>query len=226
MSDKQKVFCIGFMKTGTTTLNRALSILGYRVSHTSWRWLPEIVKEDWESIERLAQPWDALEDNPIPLIYRELDRLFPNSKFILSVRDEEKWYQSVSYHIGNLPSPMHAWLFGKGKELPKDDKNHTIAVFNGHIEGVKAYFRERPEDLMVVDVTQLSDWTPLCSFLGIDNPNQAFPHANKSKFDTDKHAGFARRFKYWKKRMINPVKIAWYQSRGYLPTPEERLRRL
>lgn len=223
---KQKVFCIGFMKTGTTTLNRALTILGYQVSHNSWRWLNYIVKEDWTNLAQQVAHWDALEDNPIPLIYKELDQAFPGSKFILSVRDEDAWYQSVSYHIGNLPSPMHAWLFGKGKSLPKNDKAHTIEVFSKHQTAVKAYFKDRPKDLLILDVTKTEDWHSLCAFLNIDQPATPFPHANRSAFSSAKHSGIAAKLKYWKKRTINPLKLWWMYEKGYLPTPQQRLRTL
>ena len=72
-----KVFCIGFMKTGTTTMNSALTILGYRVSHRSWRLLPAIMKGDWNSVANHAEAWDALEDNPIPLIYQGIRPALP-----------------------------------------------------------------------------------------------------------------------------------------------------
>ena len=150
-----KVFCIGFMKTGTTTLNRALSVLGYRVSHNSWKWLKLIVKNDWSSVRQKMDVWDAVEDNPIPLIYKELDQFYPGSKFILTVRDSEKWYNSVSYHIGDMLSPMHEWLFGKGKGLPKNDKTHTLNVFNTHRKKVEDHFKDRPEDLLIIDVTKI-----------------------------------------------------------------------
>ncbi len=223
MAKEHKVFCIGFMKTGTTTLNRALSLLGYRVSHNSWRWLNDIVKEDWDAIGRKVKEWDALEDNPIPLIFRELDRLFPGSKFILTLRDEKRWYDSVSYHIEDLPTPMHTWLFGKGKQLPKDDKEHTLAVYRGHIHSVRNYFKDRPGDLLEIDVTQLKDWDELCQFLGEPIPEHALPHANRTQYETDKHSGLRRRLKYWKKRLINPIKIWNLDQKGYLPSPKQRI---
>lgn len=214
------------MKTGTTTLNRALSLLDYKVSHNSWRWLKHILRKDWDAVAQAAEEWDALEDNPIPLIYRELDRAFPGSKFILSVRDEEAWYQSVAYHIGSLPSPMHTWLFGKGKALPKHDRAHTLTVYNQHRAAVEEYFKDRPDDLLIIDVTKTKDWTTLCRFLDIPQPELAFPHANRSAFSKDKHAGTKRRLKYWKKRLLNPLKIWWMDQKGYLPTPQERLQSL
>ncbi|MEX2595908.1 MAG: sulfotransferase family protein [Salibacteraceae bacterium] len=221
-----KVFCIGFMKTGTTTLNRALSILGYRVSHNSWRWLKYIFRNDWQSIKDKMNEWDAAEDNPIPLIYKELDQLFPGSKFILTTRDPEKWYDSVSYHIGNLKTPMHEWLFGRGKGLPKQDKEHSIRIFNTHRERVIEYFKDRPEDLLIIDVTEIQNWNTICSFLDEEIPSTPFPHANKTNYKNDKHAGIKHGIRYWKKRIINPTKICWFNHKTYLPSPNQRLERL
>ena len=43
-----KVFCIGFQKTGTTSLESALKILGYRVKSVFGRELPiEILRQDY-----------------------------------------------------------------------------------------------------------------------------------------------------------------------------------
>ena len=218
-----KVFCIGFMKTGTTTMNRALTILGYRVSNRSWRLLPAIVKHDWDSVANHAEAWDALEDNPIPQIYEQLDQLFPNSKFILTKRDPEKWYQSVSYHIGQLRSPMHEWVFGKGKGLPKEDKEHTLKVFNQHTDSVLSYFKDRPQDLLVLDVTTDSNWKTLCDFLDISTPTESFPHANQSKFEQSKINQPKQKFKFIKKMVFNPIKIGYYSIMGYLPKPETRI---
>lgn len=214
------------MKTGTTTLNRALSILGYRVSHNSWQWLYSIMRNDWEKVSKLALEWDALEDNPIPLIYKELDQLFPNSKFILSTRESDAWYQSVSYHIGNLISPMHEWLFGLGKGLPMKDKNHAIAVYETHQKAVRDYFQSRPNDLLIIDVTKTQNWDAICTFLGEPIPKEAFPHANQSAYNSNKHGGLFKTLKLWKKRLLNPIKVWWFNRNGYIPTPQHRLQNL
>ena len=221
-----KVFCIGFMKTGTTTLNRALSILGYRVSHNSWKWLKMICKNDWKGIQEKMDAWDVVEDNPIPLIYKELDALYPGSKFILTERKPEKWYNSVSYHVGDLSSPMHEWLFGRGKGLPRNDKKHALNVFVKHRENVIEYFKDRPDDLLIIDITKIKNWDTICTFLGEAIPETAFPHANRTAYDADKNAGLKRRSKYFKKRILNPLKIWWYNQNHYIPTPDQRLKQL
>lgn len=225
MSNKPtKVFCIGFMKTGTTTLNNALTQLGYKVSHNSWRWLSHAMHGEFDVIKKKMMEWDAVEDNPIPLIYKELDAAFPQSKFILTVRNSDKWYESVRYHIGNLRSPMHEWIFGKGKSIPDKDKTHTINVFEGHIASVKKHFKNRPNDLLIMDMSRDADWALLCNFLNEPVPDIAFPHANKTSYERSKLKGFKSNLKYRKKQIINPIKIKWLKCQNLIPDPIERLK--
>lgn len=40
----------------------------------------------------------ALCDPPIPILYEKLDQAYPGSKFILTVRNEDKWLTSVRNH--------------------------------------------------------------------------------------------------------------------------------
>jgi hypothetical protein len=44
-SDRSKVFGIGFHKTGTSSLGRALSMLGYRVADVQGVWDQDIAEE-------------------------------------------------------------------------------------------------------------------------------------------------------------------------------------
>ncbi len=51
---------------------------------------------------KLVEQYDAFQDNPWPMLYRELDRTFAGSKFILTVRPVDKRIKSVvsafNYH--------------------------------------------------------------------------------------------------------------------------------
>ena len=123
---KGLVIGVGFQKTGTSSLREALKILDYRVKDTTARALIPILKGDYDKILRMLKNYDAVEDTPWYIIYKELDQLIPNSKFILTIRDEESWYKSVNRHIGDLRSANHEYIYGKGKGLPKDDKQNTI----------------------------------------------------------------------------------------------------
>ncbi|MEM8526638.1 MAG: sulfotransferase family protein [Bacteroidota bacterium] len=207
-----KIIGVGFQKTGTSTLLGALQILGYRVKDTSSRALIPILKGDYDKILRIIEPYDALEDTPWYMIYKELDQRIPNCKFILTIRESESWYKSVSRHIGDLRSAQHEWIYGRYKGLPKDDEANTLQVYNRHNQEVLEYFKDRPEDLLVLDFTKGDQWEKICSFLGKEIPQVPFPHQNKwGKAQEAKK----RPFKLWRKRVKNYLKIQYIDWRGY-----------
>lgn len=171
----------GFQKTGTSSLRDALNILGYNVKDTNSRALLPILRGNYSKILSMLNGYDAVEDTPWYKIYKELDQHIPNSKFILTIRDEESWYNSVAQHIGDLRSAQHEWIYGRGKGLPKEDKENTIRVYREHNREVQDYFKDRPDDLLVIDFTKGEKWERICAFLGKDIPNVDFPHRNHTR---------------------------------------------
>ena len=92
-SSQSKVFGIGLSKTGTTSLARALEILGYNTRDYLGvtRYSPgDLTSIDLDEVNAN----DAFTDTPIPSFYRELDKMYPGSKFILTVRDMDGWLKS------------------------------------------------------------------------------------------------------------------------------------
>lgn len=179
--NKPKVIGVGFQKTGTTSLCDALQLLGYKVGDNNYKLLPAILRGRWKKVFRVFEKFDAVEDNPWPLIYKELDQQYPGSKFILTVRDSQSWYRSVANHIGTLKNPMHEWIYGAGKSLPKFHQSNTIAVYEKHNADVLEYFKNRTEDLLVIDITQEPEWKKICDFLHVPVPAQPFPHRNNAQ---------------------------------------------
>jgi hypothetical protein len=213
MGSKKKGFIIGvgFQKTGTSSLREALKILDYRVKDTTERALIPILKGNYKKILRMLKNFDAVEDTPWFIIYKELDQLIPNSKFILTIRDEESWFNSVSRHIGELRTANHEYIYGKGKGLPNEDKKHTIEVYNKHNTEVIEYFRNRPDDLLILDFTKGDEWEKLCAFLNKDIPDTPFPHYNNSQ---KSQWVKMNRFKLFRKRVKNNIKIKYLDIMG------------
>ena len=205
-----KVIGLGFQKTGTSSLREALKILGYKVKDTSQRALIPILKGNDKKIKRILKNFSAFEDTPWYMIYEKLDVWYPNSKFILTIRDEEDWYKSISRHIGDLKNPMHEWIYGLGKGLPKDNKKNTIEVYKNHNKNVIEYFKDRPNDLLIIDFSKNEGWNEICEFLGINIPDSSFPHANKT---TSKNKNFSqrslRKLKLFRKKIKYLIKIAY-----------------
>lgn len=175
-----KVFGIGFQKTGTTTLKAALQTLGYRVQGGGRSLIDPITRGDFAPVFRMVEAHDAFEDHPWPQVYREVDRQFPGSKFILTIRDEDKWLRSVVNHLGFFSHPMQVFTYGAGYPVGHEDL--YLQKYREHNREVLHYFRSRPADLLVIDWSKDGGWETLCRFLGRDIPSVAFPHSNQGRY--------------------------------------------
>ena len=169
-----KVFGIGFQKTGTTSLGTAFRALGYKMEGGGRKFVPALREGDLSQVFEVADRNDAFEDNPWPLLYRELDECYPGSKFILTIRDEKDWLQSVVNHLGFGPDPMQKFVYGVG--FPSGFEDVFLERYRRHNREVLAYFAERPDDLLMVDFSTGAGWEALCGFLGHDIPDREFPH--------------------------------------------------
>ena len=181
----QKVFGIGFQKTGTSSLMRALQTLGYRVCDGCGNAdNPNIENEVYEICYSLVEKYDAFEDHPWSVLYRELDEKYPNSKFILTVRPTEQWIRSMCSHFGSQYTPMREWIYGVGH--PQGNEEVYIERYERHNAEVKEYFKDRSNDLLILQMDGKTEeqqlWKSICDFLGKPLPeNVKFPHANSKK---------------------------------------------
>lgn len=184
-----KVFGIGFHKTGTTSLAHALTTLGYTVAGPNGLNDPDIATNADRIASAIAERYDAFQDNPWPVLYREMDERYPGSKFVLTLRPTDAWIQSQVRHFGETPSPMREWIYGAG--CPKGNEDVYIARYERHNREVLDYFSQRPNDLLVLDLTESAAWDELCAFLGKDVPGVPFPHSNRA-VDRESHPGSVR----------------------------------
>ena len=172
-----KIFCIGLSKTGTNSLTGALDILGYRAVH--WHYTRNVFVYRNGGIEidydKFADH-DAFADTPIARIYPELDRRFPGSRFILTVRDGARWLESFRSQFENgvsdeFEARLHLDLYGTDSYDPE----LCMAAFDRHTESVRKYFEGREQDLLILNVTEGDGWDKLCPFLGKPVPEVEFP---------------------------------------------------
>ena len=167
---------VGFHKTGTTTLDLALRELGYRVKGYTAGAAPLLAAKATDQILEMADGFDAVQDNPWPLLYREIDERYPHARFILTKRETGVWMDSVLSHFGGRSTPMREAIYGIGD--PAVDPARYRARYEQHGRDVRAYFAERPGKLLVVDWGLGAGWTELCGFLDKPVPDVPFPHAN------------------------------------------------
>ena len=102
---------------------------------------------DWQA---LVEGYRATVDWPGCRFYRPLMEAFPEAKVILTVRDPESWYDSVSATIHNRPAGreprpdddirtqmVRAVVWDGSLEGRFDDRMAAIDIFRRHIEEVK-----------------------------------------------------------------------------------------
>ena len=184
-----RIFGVGWHKTATTSLARALATLGYDSTHwKSAHWAKAI----WEEMkERGSSPTlersYALCDLPIPILFRELDAAYPGSKFILTIRNEDEWVESARTHWSDknpyraqwdndpFTHRVHRECYGR----VKFDEGTMRERYRRHNAEVLEHFRDRPRDLLVMDMSRGAGWYELCGFLKKPIPAERYPRANK-----------------------------------------------
>lgn len=177
---KNKVFCIGFHKTGTTSLENALKQLGYRVTGPNNTKDPDIASKVHALADELVARYDAFQDNPWPVLYREMDQKYPGSRFILTMRSPESWINSQVRDFGTRETPMRRWIYGEDAGCPEGNESTYVERYERHNREVLEYFADRPDDLLVMDLPRGDGWPELCKFLGEPEPDGPFPHSNKA----------------------------------------------
>jgi hypothetical protein len=190
-----KVFCVGWHKTGTTTMGDALLTLGYKVMGARLDFADLLLQGEVDTVVKQVDSFDALQDVPWAALYKELDRRYPGSKFILTMRDEQSWLNSASRHFKDLDVPLHKWLYGEGVLWGNEER--YLNRYRQHYAEVLAYFENRPQDLLIMDLANGDDWEKLCDFLQCPVPRKRFPHSNKGRHSYT-----------WRDRVMDTVKNA------------------
>jgi hypothetical protein len=190
---RPKVICIGWHKTGTTTMGFALLKLGYDVLGARMDMVYPLMKGDVDTPLRLAGEYGALQDVPWANLFKELDQKYPGSKFILTVRDEKSWLKSATKHFGEKYYKMHEWIYGQG--VLKGNEDLYLKKFRQHYQEVNEYFTGREDDILIMDLAKGDGWDKLCHFLSRPIPKSEFPHANKGKHSRSKKEILIRKIK-------------------------------
>ena len=204
---KVKYFCVGRNKTGTTSLKSAFEALDYPVGNQRKAEVltgKHYFEGNFQPIVDYCKSAQVFQDVPFsyPKTYKHLDKAYPGSKFILTVRDSpEQWYSSITrFHakmfgkdgrtptVEDLKAAQYVWLgfmynvvrvHGTTDEDPYN-KETMIAHYDQYNREVMAYFKDRPEDLLVINVAEQGAYQKFVKFLGVDSPFDDFPWENRT----------------------------------------------
>lgn len=189
----------GLGRTGTLSLKAALERIGLapcyhmieilRAPQRARHWLERTRggSHDWETI---FHGYRATVDWPAAAFWRELAERYPDAKVLLSLRDAERWHESVMNTIHpmitrSLPAEapealreframVRELIVERAFDGRLDDRAHALRVFERHNQAVidaipgSRLLVYRPGD----------GWEPLCRFLEVPVPDEDFPHLN------------------------------------------------
>lgn len=183
-----QVIGVGLPRTGTRSLVEALRLLGYTAEHEA------ITRSNREELETEVEHGPVLNEltNNLEAVteaiwWRPLVERNEYANIILTIRDEEKWWESICAHIDRLHTSarlttteiarvqkIHCLLFGS----PWPSRGLYLERYKYHIEHVILYCRANKRNLLLFDVS--TGWGPLCNFLKEEVPqNIPFPWFNR-----------------------------------------------
>jgi len=188
-----KVFGIGLSRTGTRTLAAALNLLGIKA-----KWFPSDLTTYSELISgrfelSILKQYHALTDTPAVPYYPQFDRIYPGSKFILTVREKESWLESAEKHWvantfrglepPNAPHWRHFCSFINCSVYGCHgfNRDRFSYVYDTHVENVHRFFRDRSDSVLTINICTGEGWQVLCPFLGCEIPEVRFPRMDSFK---------------------------------------------
>jgi len=199
-----KIFEVGLGRTGSRSVTMAAEILGFKAKH-GFKKSPEYEIDATYKALRGKYDFDIIRDHDFlsnlgTPIYRQLDRAYPDAKFILTVRDFNDWFLSCrrntvdredvfdEFDQGEVSYRAFDRLLTFGSLVITDDL--AKEAYMRHTMEVKEHFRSYMFDdkFITMNVCGGDGWETLCPFLEKDIPDVEFPHL-KSKSKVDKLSG-------------------------------------
>lgn len=196
-----QVIGAGFGRTGTLSLKAALEMIGFGPCYHMFEVFkhPQHIelwqaKADGKDVAwaRLLDDFNASVDWPGAYFWRELMSEYPDAKVLLTVRDSDRWYDSVRetiYQVIDKPPTTDdpvaiaqrdmviSLIMDKTFSGKLGDKAHAIACFEQHNQSVRDSVPA--ERLLEFEVSQ--GWQPLCKFLDVAIPEADFPKTNSTE---------------------------------------------
>ncbi len=173
---------------------------------THWKDAMNNNRVEWDT---LFSDYHSIVDFPGCLYHKELAEYYPKSKVILSLRDAESWYDSVSSTIYSFDPgvalklkmvcsmPFSATARNLFKTIMLnnesiwkrhfagrfEEREYAIERYHTHIDDVK---RNIASDRLLLHRAE-DGWEPICAFLDKEVPSSPYPNANAQE-DFHAHA--------------------------------------
>lgn len=187
-----RAYCVGTGKSGTNSIHRLLGgLMGAHEPASSE--LVDLLLA-WESgelgaddvdralLHRDQRLWLELESSHLlGLLAPRLAGLFPDARFILTVRSPIDWVESQIRHELSRPAPHHwrVWRDARFSSSPSDEDRPLLEAGCYPLRGYLRYWERHnstvlkavpPERLFVIRTDEIASASEqICTFLGVEN---------------------------------------------------------
>lgn len=163
-----KIFIIGLPRTATTSVCLAMLGLGFKTAHNAYT-------------ENAFSEAQVIADTPIFCDYQQLDKHFPNSKFIYLTREAPSWLPSIKQLLQRMIVNLQRSDGGFNPHLKRcyndvfspltvdniAQDDFLLECYQRHQQGIFTYFQNRASDLLTIDVSDTTSYQQLLTFLNI-----------------------------------------------------------
>lgn len=178
-----RVFNVSHHKCGTTSVHRALELLGFKSHHcTDLDYFIKIYLEGCIASDlRLSEDNTAWNDLPFTLMYRGLYEAFPNETFLFVRRNPLSWVESVRQHITSKWSgtlAAHTLAYGYPIKASNFDARVCLRAYDRTCQDILEFFSGK-KNFHLIEFADLS-WETLCPAVGKPKPGVPFSWENKT----------------------------------------------
>eukprot|EP01084_Bolivina_argentea_P258075 434928_1 len=203
-----KIIVAGISRSGTTSLGRALNILGYGpIWHMTLVPFTKLLKVSW-----WIDKWEKVQNNeyvdydeffsmvncnvamdvPTCQCWQQLYSYYPNAKIIICIRDDfDRWKKSfqmvADYTMNSKIITVSMYVFGakwikwlRNVYMPPEYKRYDFKTKDDYMNHVKEIKHKVGNDnnVFVLNVSEQKGWKQLCEFLNKPIPECSYPYAN------------------------------------------------
>ena len=132
-------------------------------------------KEDWTNKWAEIFPESSMDQNSFSKYKLLLNRKINNSGGIINFLKKAKSYK----YLLEMPHRVRRIEFFRIAAygmINLNNRERMSYVYDLHIKNVKEYFKDRPEDLLIMNIFEGDGWEKLCCFLSKPVPDIPFPH--------------------------------------------------
>ncbi len=177
-----------------------------------------------KTLRPVFDEFEAFSDVPLPALYKELDKAYPDAQFIAIYRNPFDWIRSVRRHCADRPldpyERVQYWHYvaSKPEYLKEISDDVLLRMYWQHYNLLSTYFDGRP-NFLLVDLSDREIGQRLSSFLNIAPLD--FPRVDYKDSTVREYADLTRWIEEAQQWLLGELDPALLSRRHVAPVPAD-----